>query len=1766
MQPTTLLSRGEDFSQKEDLTRRLHGLVRDYPEGIGIFKELIQNADDAGAHQIKFILDWRSHTSEKIRHAPMQSLLGPAMLVFNDAEFTPEDFEGLKNLGEGGKRNSLRKTGRFGLGFNSVYNMTDYPSFMSGKQICFFDPHGSAIPYTDTGSNGKMWTLSEFSEAEPGFMKAFQSEDVQVGTDYFKGTLFRFPFRTQQHADVSKIQETPFTREVNAEPLLAELIEFGEELLLFLKSIEKIKVVEIEADGSEHSLLIVKSYNPDTVRLSRKQFLSVLDGKNAEQFIGLCQSAPEKLPHNTYLHQIQTIIPTGIINSTWRVVNLMAVGQNSELVDLMSKLNEVGEKMVPWAGSAARVASDRPAPVIGKQYCFLPLMESTGLPFHIHGYFDLNSSRQGSTGTGNTGHAAVRSQWNSLLVEHVIVPACVSLVEALVEDIGEQDPMTFYALWPVSSAKLELFDDLPCQFINAIQQSAVIRSNLEGRWVKPQVVNRLSRKAKELDLFSPLTADCVCLPAPELPSPIIKGFESAQEPIKELTPKWIRAHLQKHELGWGVPFEEAPNLSLRKYQWIEALLKYCLSDGHENLQGLPLALLADGCLHRFGDDDIDPVLLADSLQRSIFSSQPHWFIDEQLQAAIPELSAGTVEGVALLSPEDVVECLQLLDCWAEETPQPWNPAGEELPNADWLSLIYRYFERVEALPPELSALPIIPAYDGLLHTGGDAKTPLWPPLRPSEKLQNALSYFQVPLISTADISRTVLESFFKRHPFPEGENKDGNGFVWPLTGNDLIDTLVSICKNPPKFNLEHYQAILVFLGSEQLLLSTKAKEDLDQLPIFPTICGKAAAPGASNVYLQQADTPKIPLNLVFLEPNDQWRRLLHCTSVGKLSLDLLIQDCILPHYGGWKIDTQLIALEWIRANLHTANDELRSRGKDYRPLVTAIGSAALIHCADGELRSARTIYRPGEKLPVQVLGSDVPIPNMVDVYCDQPERWLHFFDELGILRKPCPQDLVNRADLLQEKCKNTSMEAVSAACMRLLYYINEYWDDLGKSLVKVGDAVISLPSALKDKAWLPIEVNHTELKKYCGALTLKKRKQLYRADEIIFVQEATLVASQRPFLRVKSDLHKEVSQGLGFKRARIAEVFAHFDYLLMLWETNDSAVSSNAFSIAVNRVYRFFQERLVPENADERARADFKRRYSQRESLWDNRGNFWNPQHVFEHPVPYFGNRRFGNENGKFEGVYRLLGQQKEVTFQEYKDFLAEIREEYGERCLNEQDTTCVIEVLNRMAEIIKQLPEESFQPDLLLTEDLCLLPCKDVIIPDAEWRIAAVREFRVAKLLHPKVNRVLGDMAGSPSLLRDISERISNSSLILSSESAALEQAQLWQAHLRSHLFSQGLRRLLSDSELCPESVNWSIFLRIEVKAASSITKNLFWGTYKVADSVKGDEYFDAKNNTFYVRSEKDVGIDYLADCLNKYLKLHECSLSDKSKLIRIIEASPEHIPRLLDSLRVRSVQASVELTSDDEFLAGDLTKKRKQKVTIEEPSPKSNTEQLPTIKANFENTSRKSNVPTVEATSPSSKRKEGAKRSPTIVSIHRPTPKPEPIMRKTQTQNLTKRGAGGRSDRWKTVVYPTHEKHIDRDAEQLTQHERSRVEAAGIQHVLTYERSRDRSPEELLGNNPGYDIRSINFDGSIRYIEVKSFRSLWTASGAKLSKAQFVFAQEKGEQSWLYVVERAEDDTDYSIYRIHNPANEVKDFYFDDGWKQISAADNEYADLLQL
>ena len=102
------------------------------------------------------------------------------------------------------------KTGQFGLGFNSVYHVTDTPMFISGGDFVCFDPHETYLP---DGLPGLSESASSLAASCPDQVAPFAGIfgcDPASGswrTESGKGTLFRLPLRTREAASRSKIKD-----------------------------------------------------------------------------------------------------------------------------------------------------------------------------------------------------------------------------------------------------------------------------------------------------------------------------------------------------------------------------------------------------------------------------------------------------------------------------------------------------------------------------------------------------------------------------------------------------------------------------------------------------------------------------------------------------------------------------------------------------------------------------------------------------------------------------------------------------------------------------------------------------------------------------------------------------------------------------------------------------------------------------------------------------------------------------------------------------------------------------------------------------------------------------------------------------------------------------------------------------------------------------------------------------------------------------------------------------------------------------------------------------------------------------------------------------------------------------------------------------------------------------------------------------------------------------------------------------------------------
>lgn len=105
-----------------------------YKSGFPILKELVQNADDAGAGSLVF-----GHHPGFAAAAEHPLLQGPALWMLNDGGFQTKDKQAIRSFGLNGKAADDSVIGKFGLGMKSVFHLCEsffYVAFDGQQEHC----------------------------------------------------------------------------------------------------------------------------------------------------------------------------------------------------------------------------------------------------------------------------------------------------------------------------------------------------------------------------------------------------------------------------------------------------------------------------------------------------------------------------------------------------------------------------------------------------------------------------------------------------------------------------------------------------------------------------------------------------------------------------------------------------------------------------------------------------------------------------------------------------------------------------------------------------------------------------------------------------------------------------------------------------------------------------------------------------------------------------------------------------------------------------------------------------------------------------------------------------------------------------------------------------------------------------------------------------------------------------------------------------------------------------------------------------------------------------------------------------------------------------------------------------------------------------------------------------------------------------------------------------------------------------------------------
>ncbi|XP_022079489.1 sacsin-like isoform X1 [Acanthaster planci] len=676
-----------------------------YPEGGQILKELVQNADDAEAKTVVFLYDKSQHPDRQLWSDTLRDFQGPALYAYNDATFRKEDWKNIQHPEQSGKLEDLTKVGRFGLGFISVYHLTDMPSVVSGNQIGFLDPlekHFTHDPHTNTrykGRRGKKWRMSADLLAKfpdqflPYLIDLFHFSKRDFRDGKLDGTIFRFPLRTSP----SLISKSVFGDQDRVKELLVSFQADAEVSLLFLKHVESISVYERDHYHDRPKLTYrvqISQKDRQQVQSSRATFLGQILSKHniqTESFVRIEKQVGKQTVENT---------------SAYITVNILKNRSTSRRMQELIRDEDL--KLLPWMGmsfqiSAAGLAAEQQT---GRVFCFLPLPESetTGLPVHIHGYFGLGDNRRSIKWPDRESQHDNKALWNKLLLEEVFPELYAKVVLAAVRRSKDCEnpikPLDVYRGWPsigrVNGAWLAGVK----KFLQLMANEDVFYSDYNGgSWMKPS--DKIYVDPEESALISKVLKFKGC-PVAQPPKHILESLDWAGVCYKKVTPAIVRNMIRGDSLQFLLRDEKMQ------------LLKYVSSEDISDLYDLSLLPLQTGEFISFRHDAKKVYIATSENPSSLIPNGGSRFAASDLPSGLMKSSVEKCTQLKYLSVYDVAPLLRetLPITWREgsDTTLPWTPGKNQQPKEEWLMELWKWMAKtfIESDLELFKGIPLIP--------------------------------------------------------------------------------------------------------------------------------------------------------------------------------------------------------------------------------------------------------------------------------------------------------------------------------------------------------------------------------------------------------------------------------------------------------------------------------------------------------------------------------------------------------------------------------------------------------------------------------------------------------------------------------------------------------------------------------------------------------------------------------------------------------------------------------------------------------------------------------------------------------------------------------------------------------------------------------------------------------------------------------------------------------------------------------------------------
>ena len=408
------------FGQREKLTDRISGLLHDYNRPADVFTEHWQNADDAGAERLLFVVDWSTYASTSLVDHRAARLQGPALILACSNALSTADIIRIQALGDSHKRKDFSSVGRFGVGINTLYHMSDTPVLLANNTLHVFDPLQCAV--ASGTSTGRQFSISKLkNEGFADMLAPF----THLSSDKWP-TVFRLPLRRKSADWKHALTVWP-----NVQAVYELLIDFAEgmnveERLVLSKYVRFVEIGQKNEGGYQrHSRFECGSVTPAHALM-----------QNLPKTLVEVQEILTKPRHVIAEMNISIVSGESSRSETSRWVVSHALEADSALLQLLEGEFGSGIALLPHGAVAFRF--EAPRDYRGHWCCQLPLTDlAVGLPLMIHGFFDLSTSRKiVPLPNAHESDPSQQLRWNAQMLRGPVASSLVRLVKHVRDFIG----------------------------------------------------------------------------------------------------------------------------------------------------------------------------------------------------------------------------------------------------------------------------------------------------------------------------------------------------------------------------------------------------------------------------------------------------------------------------------------------------------------------------------------------------------------------------------------------------------------------------------------------------------------------------------------------------------------------------------------------------------------------------------------------------------------------------------------------------------------------------------------------------------------------------------------------------------------------------------------------------------------------------------------------------------------------------------------------------------------------------------------------------------------------------------------------------------------------------------------------------------------------------------------------------------------------------------------------------------------------------------